>query len=161
MCFPLFSVILLTPLRDNGIVRTLDIPLYVTSIRGNKVICLDRECKNRVVAVNPTEYLFKLALVQHRYSDVMSMIQSANLLGQAIIGYLQSKGFPEIALQFVHDDATRFTLALECGNIDVALESAKALNNKESWLKLAAAALRQGNHQVQNLFPVTSFLSSV
>lgn len=100
------------------------------------------------MAVNPTEYLFKLALLQKRYADVLQMVQNANLMGQAIIAYLQAKGFPEIALQFVRDERTRFNLALECGNIEIALEAAKVLNDKDCWLKLGMAALRQGNHQV-------------
>lgn len=42
---------------------------------------------------------------------------------QAIIGYLQKKGFPEVALQFVKDEKTRFNLAVECGNIEVRAPS--------------------------------------
>jgi hypothetical protein len=42
----------------------------------------------------------------------------------------------------------RFALALECSNIEVALEAAKALDEKACWEKLGEAALMQGNHQV-------------
>eukprot|EP01105_Mastigella_eilhardi_P021820 TRINITY_DN5311_c0_g1_i1.p1 TRINITY_DN5311_c0_g1~~TRINITY_DN5311_c0_g1_i1.p1 ORF type:complete len:1263 (-),score=380.06 TRINITY_DN5311_c0_g1_i1:95-3883(-) len=141
----------LLPNGDSGIVRTLEIPVYITALRGNRVFCLDRECKNRVITVNPTEYLFKLALVQKRYADVLAMVQHANLVGQAIIAYLQNKGYADIALQFVRDERTRFGLALECGNIEVALEAAKVINDKDCWQRLGAAALRQGNHQVVEL----------
>ncbi|KAE8238012.1 hypothetical protein A4X13_0g8552 [Tilletia indica] len=51
---------------------------------------------------------------------------TSNLVGQAIIAYLQKKGYPEIALHFVQDKCTRFDLAIECG----------------------AAALNQGNHKI-------------
>ena len=37
----------------------------------------------------------------------------------------QAKGFPEVALHFVKDEQTRFNLAVECGNIEVALQSAQ------------------------------------
>ena len=37
----------------------------------------------------------------------------------------QAKGFPEVALHFVRDERTRFALAIECGNIEVALRSAQ------------------------------------
>ncbi len=73
-----------------------------------------------------------------------------------------------MALHFVKDERTRFTLALECGNIEVsvlynahcpdrcddlhpaqvALEAAKTLDDKSCWDRLATAALAQGNHQV-------------
>ena len=54
----------------------------------------------------------------------------------------------QVALHFVKDEKTRFALALECMDIDVALEAAKALDDKECWDKLSEAALMLGNHQV-------------
>lgn len=139
-------------LRDgeHGIVRTLDVPIYVTGVRGNQVHCLDREGRNRVVLIDPTEYAFKMALAHRRYADVLKMVKpgQSNLVGQAIIAYLQRKGYPEVALYFVKDDKTKFNLALECGNIEVAQACAKALDDKDAWHRLGTEALRQGNHQV-------------
>lgn len=83
-----------------------------------------------------------------RVAQVLKMVQNENLVGQSIIAYLQKKGYPEVALHFVKDERTRFRLALECGNTDIALESAKILDDKESWQQLAAAALNQGNHEI-------------
>lgn len=76
------------------------------------------------------------------------MVRNARLVGQSIISYLQQKGYPEVALHFVKDEKTRFGLALECGNIDIALDAAKALDDKNCWERLGQAALMQGNHQV-------------
>ncbi|KAG9019914.1 hypothetical protein FS842_007753, partial [Serendipita sp. 407] len=98
--------------------------------------------------MDPTEYNFKLALVRKNYDDVLKIIQTSNLVGQSIIGYLQKKGFPEIALHFVQDKKTRFELALECGNLDVAMETARALDRVELWSRLAEQALAQGNHKI-------------
>ena len=39
-------------------------------------------------------------------------------------------------------------LALECGNIEVALEAAKSLDEKACWESLAQNALLHGNHPV-------------
>ena len=75
--------------------------------------------------VDTTEYVFKLALMQRKFDQVLAMIKSSQLCGQSIIAYLQSKGFPEVALHFVQDERTRFMLAIECGNIEVALRSAQ------------------------------------
>jgi hypothetical protein len=80
--------------------------------------------------------------------QVLYMVRNAKLIGQSIISYLQKKGYPEVALHFVKDEKTRFGLALECGNIDIALDSARALDDKVCWDKLADAALIQGNHQI-------------
>eukprot|EP01103_Thecamoeba_quadrilineata_P016357 TRINITY_DN5443_c0_g1_i1.p1 TRINITY_DN5443_c0_g1~~TRINITY_DN5443_c0_g1_i1.p1 ORF type:complete len:1233 (+),score=244.75 TRINITY_DN5443_c0_g1_i1:33-3701(+) len=136
------------PNGDNGIIRTLDIPLYIASVKGNKIYCLDRECKIRILAVDTTEYQFKLALFQQKYNLVLKMVRDSNLIGQAIISYLQKKGFPKVALHFVKDSRLRFSLALECGNLEVALECAKEIDKEDCWNRLATEALRQGNHQM-------------
>ncbi|XP_037043594.1 coatomer subunit alpha isoform X2 [Bradysia coprophila] len=133
---------------DHGIIRTLDLPIYITRVKGNQVFCLDRECRTRVLNIDPTEFKFKLALINRKYEEVLYMVRNARLVGQSIIAYLQQKGYPEVALHFVKDEKTRFGLALECGNIEVALEAAKSLDDKECWDRLGQAALLQGNHQV-------------
>ena len=51
-------------------------------------------------------------------------------------------------MHFVQDKKTRFELAIECGNLDVALETARALDKPDCWAKLAQQALKQGNHKV-------------
>jgi len=133
---------------DHGIIRTLDLPIYITKVKGNQVFCLDRECKPMVLSIDPTEYRFKLALINRKYDEVLHMVRNARLVGQSIIAYLQQKGYPEVALHFVKDDKTRFALALECGNIEIALEAARALEDKLCWERLGQAALMQGNHQI-------------
>ncbi|KAL8592535.1 hypothetical protein ACOMHN_030220 [Nucella lapillus] len=133
---------------DHGIIRTLDLPIYITRIKGTNVHCLDRDCRPRVLNIDPTEYRFKLALVNRKYEEVLHMVRNAKLVGQSIIAYLQKKGYPEVALHFVKDEKTRFGLALECGNIEIALEAARALDDTACWDRLGEAALLQGNHQV-------------
>merc|ERR1719162_1084773 len=96
----------------------------------------------------------------------MHMVKHSRLCGRAIVAYLQQKGFPEVALHFVREPKTRFKLALACGDIEAAMESAFALENqtqknseldggsasdgkaRDVWGELGSEALRQGNHQV-------------
>lgn len=101
-----------------------------------------------MLTIDPTEFKFKLALINRKYDEVLHMVRNAKLVGQSIIAYLQKKGYPEVALHFVKDEKTRFSLALECGNIEIALEAAKALDDKNCWEKLGEVALLQGNHQI-------------
>lgn len=98
--------------------------------------------------VDTTEYMFKLALLQRKYDTVLAMIRNNQLCGQAIISYLEQKGYPEVALHFVRDERLRFNLAIECGNIEIALQSAQELDDKDTWHRLGIEALRQGNHQI-------------
>ncbi|CAH0017497.1 unnamed protein product [Clonostachys rhizophaga] len=133
---------------DNGIVRTLDQTVYLVRVKGRNVYCLDRSAKPRILQIDPTEYRFKLALVKRNYEEMLHIIQNSSLVGQSIISYLQKKGYPEVALQFVQDPTTRFDLAIECGNIDVAVEMAKELERPKFWSRLGAEALAHGNHQI-------------
>ncbi|KAL4897748.1 coatomer WD associated region-domain-containing protein [Aspergillus ambiguus] len=132
---------------DNGIIRTLDQTVYLVKVKGRNVYCLDRNAKPRVLEIDPTEYRFKLALVKRNYDEMLQIIKTSSLVGQSIISYLQKKGYPEIALQFVQDPQTRFELALECGNLDVAIEMSRELDRPTLWNRLGAEALAHGNHQ--------------
>ncbi|GAA5941494.1 hypothetical protein JCM10213_006105 [Rhodosporidiobolus nylandii] len=136
------------PNGDNGIIKTLDQPVYLTRVKGKAVHVLTRDARAETIPIDPTEYRFKLALVRKNYDEVLHIIKTSNLVGQSIIAYLQKKGFPEIALHFVQDKTTRFDLAIECGNLDVALEMAKALDREENWTRLGQQALKQGNHKI-------------
>lgn len=133
---------------DNGIVRTLDQTVYLVRVKGRNVYCLDRSAKPKILQIDPTEYRFKMALVKRNYEEMLHIIQTSSLVGQSIISYLQKKGYPEIALQFVQDPTTRFELAIECGNLDVAVEMAKELDKPKLWSRLSSEALSHGNHQV-------------
>jgi coatomer protein complex subunit alpha (xenin) len=133
---------------DNGIVRTLEQTVYLVRVKGKSVYCLDRAAKPKILTIDPTEYRFKLALVKRHYDEMLNIIKTSSLVGQSIISYLQKKGYPEIALQFVQDPQTRFELAIECGNLEVAVEMAKQLDKPQLWQRLTTEALAHGNHQV-------------
>jgi coatomer protein complex subunit alpha (xenin) len=133
---------------DNGIVRTLDQTVYLVKVKARNVYCLDRAAKPKILPVDPTEYRFKLALVKRNYEEMLHIIKTSSLVGQSIIAYLQKKGYPEIALQFVQDPQTRFELAIECGNLDVAVEMASQLDRPKLWTRLGTEALAHGNHKI-------------
>jgi coatomer protein complex subunit alpha (xenin) len=133
---------------DNGIVRTLEHTVYLVRVKGRNIYCLDRAAKPKILQIDPTEYRFKLALVKRNYDEMLNIIKTSSLVGQSIISYLQKKGYPEIALQFVQDPQTRFELAIECGNLEVAVEMAKELDRPKLWQRLSTEALAHGNHQI-------------
>ena len=133
--------------------RTLDQTVYLVRVKSRSVFCLDRASNPKVLEVDPTEYRFKLALIKRNYEEMLHIIKTSSLVGQSIISYLQKKGYPEIALQFVQDPQTRFELAIECGNLEVAVEMAKQLNRPKHWSRLSAEALAHGNHKtVENAY---------
>ena len=73
------------------------------------------------------------------------MIKQGRLCGNVVIGYLKKKGFPEVALQFVEDPSTRFTLALEFAHVEEALAAAEVIDAPGVWNRLAKEAMKQGN----------------
>ncbi|RHY21982.1 hypothetical protein DYB25_003707 [Aphanomyces astaci] len=133
---------------DSGLIRTLDVPVYLTHLVESKLYALDRDAKMRILQIDLTECEFKLALAAKQFTTVMRMVKHSRLCGQAIITYLTQKGYPEVALHFVNDDKTRFKLAISCGNLEVALNSAYELDDAKCWHQLGVEALRQGNIQV-------------
>ena len=121
--------------------------MYLVRVKSRTVYCLDRTSKPKVLEIDPTEYRFKLALIKRNYEEMLNIIKNSSLVGQSIISYLQKKGYPDIALQFVQDPQTRFELAIECGNLEVAVEMAKNLDRPKLWSRLGVEALAHGNHQ--------------
>jgi coatomer protein complex subunit alpha (xenin) len=138
---------------DSGIIRTMDQTVYLSRVKSSTMHCIDRQGNVRVVNFDPTECHFKMALVNRNYNQVFEIIQTSNLVGQSVIGYLQKKGYPEIALQFVQDPKTRFELALQCGDVAIGLEMAKVIDKEQFWLKLGREALQQGNQEVAKSNP--------
>ena len=133
---------------DNGILKTMQNTLYLIKSKGDTIYSLARGGSVEVLQIDPTEYRFKRALVNKNFNEVLRLIKTSQLIGESIIGYLQQKGYPEVALQFVQEPETKFDLAIECGNLNVAFEQAKELGNKAAWQRLGKEGLAQGNHDV-------------
>mmetsp|Transcript_20485 Transcript_20485/g.28610 ORF Transcript_20485/g.28610 Transcript_20485/m.28610 type:complete len:1253 (+) Transcript_20485:76-3834(+) len=155
----------LLPNGDKGIIRTIEDPVYICQISPNstELHYLNREKKCGVAKIDPTEYVYKVAVTKCKYRTVVKIMRSGKLVGKSIIAYLQKKGFPEVALHFVKDEKIKFQLALQCGNITSAKESAEKLekidpkSGKACWEKLGVEALRQGVcHIVEEAYMKTS-----
>jgi coatomer protein complex subunit alpha (xenin) len=49
------------PNGDSGIIRTLEVPLYVTKVLGSVVFALDREGKNRQIQVRSCRCVIEMS----------------------------------------------------------------------------------------------------
>lgn len=136
------------PNGDIGVICTIEEPLYLLRVRENTVTVIDRSATVRITKIDHTEIVFKLALLEGDQPKVLEMIETSNLIGQSIIAYLRKNGYAEIALGFVSEPATRFKLALECCDLDAALECAEKLAHSEIWKELAEAAMALGNFMI-------------
>ena len=139
-----FHLKYLLPQGDSGIICTTSTPLYLVRVQGDLVHVLDRGVSVLVLGIDPTECHFKLALQKGNSAQIENLITNSNLVGQAIIAYLREKGHAAIALQFVKDPNSRFDLALECSNLQVAWEAAEIIDSPSIWNKLADEALQMG-----------------
>lgn len=133
---------------DHGVLCTLEEIHYVTGAHGAQISLLNRKGELVTKHIDPTEYRFKLALISRNFAEVARLIQTSQLVGQSIIAYLQQRGYPEIALEFVQDPKTRLDLAVEAGDLAAASAAASQLQGKEFDEQLGRAALEQGNHDV-------------
>lgn len=139
------------PNGDKGIIKTLQDPLYLIQVRRSHAYGLDREARPRVVSIDPTDFKFKMALIKGDQKEMLRIIHNSDLVGQSIIAYLSKKGYPDVALNFVQDVKLRFELAIECGKIDIALETATSIDDPKVWQRLAKEAAYQGNHKIMEL----------
>ena len=115
-----------------------------------------------ITEVNNTDYLFKMALQKKNLMEVKEILGKGNLCGNSIVSYLKEQGHSEIALFFEQDLKQRFSLAIACGNLQVAFDSAKDLNDKECFNKLAQTSMALGNYEItEKCYQITRQLNKL
>lgn len=122
---------------DNGIIRTLESTLYLTNIKGPIVYCLDRNGKVVKLAIDPTEFRFKKALINKNYEEMLRIIKTSNLVGQSIISYLQQKGYPEVRnsrLCTFFNSFSNFGFRLLCNSFKILRLDLTLLLSVETYL---------------------------
>jgi coatomer subunit alpha len=128
-----------------GIIRSLPAVVYLVEARDGSLYVLDRKRQVKSLSYDPTEPRFKRSLALKQYADVVKLIRGGSMCGQAVLSYLQRAGYPEIAMHFVRDTATKFGLALECGDLGTAKTCAEAMGETDLWLRLAQEAIVRGD----------------
>jgi coatomer protein complex subunit alpha (xenin) len=141
----------LLPNGDSGIIRSIGERLYIAAVRERQVICLTSDAEVRRLDVDLTECRFKAALSAGRMDKVRSILRRAKLCSESIVDYLQRQGHPEVALLFVEDPAAKFRLALAAGDLQTAIDAAKALDDAAVWEALADEAMAHGLFKVAEL----------
>eukprot|EP00658_Telonema_sp_P-2_P076922 TRINITY_DN6844_c0_g1_i18.p1 TRINITY_DN6844_c0_g1~~TRINITY_DN6844_c0_g1_i18.p1 ORF type:complete len:716 (-),score=247.04 TRINITY_DN6844_c0_g1_i18:224-2371(-) len=136
---------------ETGTIRSTENTIYLVRASGNKVWYLTREAKIVFEEIENPELAFKLALQQERYRDVLKLIQSKKLQGEALVSYLHSHNHPEIAMHFVTDPWIKFNLAIESGDMTIAKETALSMNRRDAWRVLADTASKYGDMQLGQL----------
>ena len=134
--------------KTAGTFKSIEQPVYVSFFMKNQVFALTRTGEMEIIEVENTDYLFKMALQQKNLMEVKEILSKGTLCGHTIVSYLKEQGHAEIALFFEQDIKQRFNLAIACGNLQVALDSAKELKDKECFTKLAQTAMALGNCQI-------------
>lgn len=131
-----------------GTFKSIEEPVYISFFLRNQIFALTRQGEAEIFPVDNTDYLFKLALHNKNLQEVKEILSKGSLCGRSIVYYLKEQGYSEIALFFEQDVRQRFDLALSCGNLQVGLETAKELKDKELFNKLAQTALALGNFEI-------------
>jgi coatomer protein complex subunit alpha (xenin) len=133
---------------DQGIIQSIEKPYYIVGNKDDNLYALNADGEVEALEINRAHYLFKLAILQNDLAKVRDYISQKKDIGQGMIAYLHKKNIPAIAVSLAKDTRSRFLLAIESGNLEVAYEAAISLNDKKCFEKLAEEALRQGCHNI-------------
>lgn len=126
--------------------------IYLVKASVDKIWYFSKFSKEVLVKeLENSELTFKQKLHQKAYREVIQILSRGKLKGQAVVGYLHQKNYSEVALQIEKDPLARFYLALACGDVSVAKETAELLNRPHVWKKLAEAALAFGDIQLAKM----------
>ena len=136
---------------DHGSVVTTSETLYLGLVSGSSLVCLNRRHQIKIMEVNLSEVMFKTAVLREDRDEYMRLILSGQMIGQSQLQFLREVGKPELALGFIKDPTSRFSLALEANDLDSALEAAHLLDNVDAWSRLAELSLINGNVRVAEL----------
>ena len=131
-----------------GLLRTVSEVCYLTHREGASLSYLGRDGQPGAVNVSVAELMAKVALRRGDVGAVAELLRTGSVRGLALTDYLRETGHSELALQFEQDPRKKFNLALESGNLGVALSVAKQLKEKSCFQALASKALLLGQLQV-------------
>lgn len=130
--------------NTHGILCSIDNPVYLAYFKNRHVFYITRDGKVEMQRVNTAEYEFKIALKQRKINDVIKILKSGQLVGTSIVEYLKEENCADIALLFEKDVKTRFELCLTSADIQKAYETALEIKERDTYLKLAHYASKQG-----------------
>lgn len=120
--------------------------IYLIKTSANKIWYFSRYSTEVLMKeLDNSELILKQKLQQRAYREVIQILSRGKLKGQALVGYLHQKNYSEVALQIEKDPLTRFYLALSCGEMEVAKETAEQLDDCNVWKMTAEAALAFGD----------------
>ena len=134
-----------------GILKSIDTVMYISSISNDMCTLhmLNRQSQITQIAINPTELIFKHALLNNNTPLINHIIQDGTLLGQSIIHHLQNNGHSQIAMSFVKDPIILYELAVECGRLDMAKTAISKIKDKLPYLReLGAHGMRHMDSQL-------------
>ena len=81
---------------------------------------------------------------------ISRLIASGKLLGQSQLSFLRDVGMPELAIMFIKDPQTRFSLALEANDLNAAFDAAKTLDSADSWIRF----IKSGREKLKIFFTI-------
>lgn len=129
---------------DSGIIYQTSEVIYLTGLCEQTLYGLNRRSDIIIQWIDMNEIIFKISLERNDLDMMIKIISSGALIGQSVISYLHKNGYPQLALKYVKEPVTRFELALECADMQTALELAIEIDKEHCWKKLADASLLAG-----------------
>ncbi|CAD8177704.1 unnamed protein product [Paramecium pentaurelia] len=134
---------------DMGVLKSTENILYMAKGEEQqqnkiKLIAFDNTAKYITDILDISEPLFKIAIMNKDLNTIHKFIEHNQ--NEAILSYLYQKKLASMALKLVKDKYAKFSLSLDCGNLEFAYKAAVDIRDPQSFEQLRTEALRQGNH---------------
>lgn len=137
------------PNAESGVLCSLvRQPMYLLAAKGNRVSYSTRDGLVETTYVDGSEYAFKWAITNGRIEEAKRILADPQRLskGEALVAYLYGKGLSNLAVHLVKDPKTRFYLALESGEVELAAQLASELGDTALLKLLGREALKLGRY---------------
>lgn len=119
---------------------------YLANVTRDTVYFISPTGEFKNFQVDNVESIFKQSLMNDNYKEAGKVLQGTKLCSRSIMEYVYSKG--NVDPMFISDLPLRFDLSIRSGDIKIAYQTAKKLNETKYWDIIAQHALLQGHFKM-------------
>jgi len=138
----------LLPDGSLGIIVGTEHPIYPICITDSTLYYIKRAGTFGTRKICMDEYNYRLSVLRGRLENAQRILEAGDMWGSNTIRYLDTKGFPELALKYERSQRGKFSLAISSGQLDIALNAAMVIKEKDYFEELGNQAMRLGNAEI-------------
>ena len=118
---------------ESGIIKCCDQQQRIINFENNDLTLIDINGKISVSQIDNEELMLKLALYDKNWEKTKFYMNNMKKLGNSVVAYLYKKNYSALALNLVEDKKAKFSLSIDCGNLEVAYRTCNDLKDKDLY----------------------------